>query len=86
MTGSLITWPRIWRLYREGWGDGEPPRWAEQLGYDTGITGQASEVEADRLQHAEWVRQTRADGVWNQQIGDLWARIVAELTGPPTAL
>jgi len=71
------------RRYREGWGGGAPPRWAQQLDYDyTGVTGQAGETEAIRRQHRRWVRQTRTDGVWNQQIGDLWARMIADLTGP----
>ncbi len=70
------------RLYREGWGDGEPPRWAPLLSYDDGVAGQAGEA----AQQEEWVRQTRAVGVWNQQVGDLWPQMVADLTGPLVVL
>jgi hypothetical protein len=63
------------RRYREGWGEGAPPRWAELLSYDAGDEGLAG-------QHDEWVRQVMADGVWDEQVGDLWPRMVAELTGP----
>ena len=69
------------RRYREGWGEGGPPRWAEQLGYGGDVAG-LDEAGADRRQHEEWVRQVRTDGVWDEQVGDLWPRMVAELTGP----